>query len=199
MTEARVGRLLAACLHQAILETMPPRLEFYETWLHGEGLREGSIGRAPMTAVLGFLRTEGPEYDRVVTRAGRLAAEWTLATLPPLQRRFVSSMPRPLRARAALRVARGIIRDISSGTRATTRVRRQTARVDVADSLFCAVRERSATPLCGFYVAVLAETLTRLGVPAQGRVERCHAVDAGSCVITLELFSAGMAAPAMAA
>ena len=81
MTEARVGRLLAACLHQAILDDLPQRIEFYEHWLHSEGLRDGNIGLSPMIAVLGFLRTEGDAYDLVASRAGQLAAEWTVTSL----------------------------------------------------------------------------------------------------------------------
>ena len=37
MTEAQLGRLLAACLHQAIADVLPQRLEFYEEWLDPRG------------------------------------------------------------------------------------------------------------------------------------------------------------------
>ena len=59
MSEARIGRVLVASLHQAIADLLPTRLEFYENWLNVAGLREGTIGLAPLTAVLSFLRTEG--------------------------------------------------------------------------------------------------------------------------------------------
>ena len=107
MTEARVGRLVPACLHQAIQEALPRRLDFYENWLHSQGLHDGSIGLAPLTAVLGFLRTEGQGYNDVVRRAGVLAAEWTVASMSPSRRRFVGSLPRALRLRAGMRVALG--------------------------------------------------------------------------------------------
>jgi hypothetical protein len=80
MTPARVGRLLAACLHQAIGDVLPERLEFYEFWLSSEGLRDGSIGLAPISAVLGFLRTEDA-YQQVTTQAGRLAAARTVVAM----------------------------------------------------------------------------------------------------------------------
>jgi predicted hydrocarbon binding protein len=192
--------LLAATLHQGILDVLPQRIDFYEHFLSSDGLRDGSIGPAPMLAVLGFLRTEGDAYGPVVTRAGRLAAEWTVASMPPIQRRTILMLPRPLRARAAMRVAARIVRLVSSGSRASTEVRKSTARLSVKASPFCAVRERQTIPLCGFYAAVAAETLTRLGVPALAHVERCRAVDGASCVIALELSGAGAAAdPAMAA
>ena len=81
MTEAHIGRLLAASLHQAIGELLPLRLEFYEVWLRSEGLRNGSIGAAPISAVLGFLRTE-PQYHEIVGLDARLGerrqSEWVL-------------------------------------------------------------------------------------------------------------------------
>ena len=40
MTEAGIGRVLVASLHQGIADVLPTRLEFYENWLHPEGLRE---------------------------------------------------------------------------------------------------------------------------------------------------------------
>jgi len=200
MTEARVGRLLAACLHQAIADVLPQRIEFYEHWLNSEGLRDGSIGIGPITAVLGFLRTEGDGYDRVVARAGRLAAEWTMASRPTFRRRSIAWMPQRLRVWAALRVAAGIVHDISSASRARVRVRRRAARFAVTTSLFCTVRDAQQLPLCGFYAAVATESLSQMGVPARGHVERCRAVDGGVCTIAIDFSGAGAAAdPAMAA
>ena len=59
MREAGIGRVLVASLHQGIADILPTRLAFYENWLNAEGLREGTIGLAPLFAVLSFLRTEG--------------------------------------------------------------------------------------------------------------------------------------------
>jgi hypothetical protein len=200
MTEARVGRLLAACLHQAILDRLPQRIEFYEHWLHSEGLRDGNIGLSPMIAVIGFLRTEGEAYDGVVARAGELAAEWSIASLSSFKRRLILSLPRPLRVRAALGVAKGIVRSIFSATKASSRVRRREARLSIKASLFCDVREHQRMALCGFYRGVAVTTLAAFGIPAAGRVESCQAIAEGPCVIALELFSSQAASdPAMAA
>ena len=77
MSEPRIGRVLVASLHQAIAEVLPSRLDFYENWLNVTGLREGTIGLAPLSAVLSFLRTEGDAYDRVTARAGELeSTDW---------------------------------------------------------------------------------------------------------------------------
>jgi hypothetical protein len=200
MTEARVGRLLAACLHQAILDQLPQRLEFYEHWLHSEGLRDGNIGLSPMIAVIGFLRTEGEAYDGVVARAGEVAAEWSIASLSGFKRRLILSLPRPLRLRAALGVAKGIVRSIFSATKASSGVRRREARLSINASLFCDVREQQRMALCGFYRGVAVRTLAAFGIPATGRVESCHAIAEGPCVIALELFGTQAASdPAMAA
>ncbi len=193
MTEVRVGRLVGACLHQAIADQLPQRLEFYEHWLRSESLRDGSVGLAPITAVMGFLRTEGQAYDPVVVRAGELAAEWTIQSMPALRRRVIRWLPRRLRTRAALRIAAGVVRLVSSTSRASSRLRRHQARFDVAPSLFCTVRETSEAPLCGFYVGVATRALAEFGIAAQGRVDMCRAAGGATCVITLDL---GAAAPA---
>jgi hypothetical protein len=199
MSDARIGRLLAPCLHQAILDLLPQRLEFYEHWLSSASLRDGSLGLAGTTAVLGFLRTEGDGYDRVMTRAGRLAAEWTLDGMSPARRRSIMWLPRRLRARVALRLAAGVVRSICSVSRSSWRVRKRRARFTVTDSLFCSVRERQPLPLCAFNVAVVIETLVRLGIPAHGGAAECRAVSGAGCVALIELAAAPAADPALAA
>jgi hypothetical protein len=150
--------------------------------------------------VIGFLRTEGQDYGRVVARAGTLAAEWTVLSLPSVTRRIQTSLPRPFRTRAATRVAATIIRDVLSTTAVKARVRRDRVRLDVRSSLFCTVRERQALPLCGFYAAVAVETLKRFNLASRAEIEECRAVSGGSCVLTLKLVDAGQAInPALAA
>ena len=63
MREAGIGRVLVASLHQGIADILPTRLTFYENWLNAEGLRDGTIGLAPLYAVLSFLRQEGDAYE----------------------------------------------------------------------------------------------------------------------------------------
>src|SRR6476619_4709677 len=106
MSEPRIGRVLVASLHQSIGDVLPNRLEFYENWLNVSGLREGTIGLAPLSAVLSFLRTEGDAYDRVTSRAGEYAADWTVNNISGFERRVILSLPAGLRTRAGLRTAR---------------------------------------------------------------------------------------------
>src|SRR5436190_12814194 len=110
MSEARIGRVLVASLHQAIADLLPTRLEFYENWLNVAGLREGTIGLAPLTAVLSFLRAEGEAYHLITARAGEYAAAWTFDNVSTLERKIVLALPAGLRARAALWTVRRLVR-----------------------------------------------------------------------------------------
>src|SRR5438105_10790751 len=91
MREAGIGRVLVASLHQGIADILPTRLGFYENWLNAEGLREGTIGLAPLYAVLSFLRQEGDAYQLITTRAGEYAAEWTVESIDRKSTRLNSS------------------------------------------------------------------------------------------------------------
>jgi hypothetical protein len=180
--------VLVASLHQAIADLLPTRLEFYENWLNVNGLREGTIGLAPLTAVLSFLRTEGEAYNLITARAGEYAAAWTFENVSALERRLVPALPAGLRARAALRVARQLIRDTYPGSRALTRMKRGTISVDVRGSLFCEVREASGQPLCTFYAAATGGVLKLFGVEGEARVIECRALGGHrGCVLTVEL------------
>src|SRR5258707_4963051 len=128
MREAGIGRVLVASLHQAIADILPTRLAFYENWLNAEGLREGTIGLAPLYAVLSFLRQEGAAYKLITTRAGEYAADWTVQSMPPIQRAMIKAAPVWLRSRILLRLARRLVRSSHKGNRPISAMRRGTAR-----------------------------------------------------------------------
>ena len=200
MSEPRIGRFLVASLHQAIAEILPDRLEFYENWLSVAGLREGTIGLAPLLAVLSFLRGEGEVYTRIVSRAGECAADWTVNSLPTVERRLMKMLPLRLRARAALRTARGLVRATYPGSRAIVRLKKDTASVDLRGSLFCEVREASVQPLCGFYAAAISRVLNQFAVPAESHVETCRAAGGGQgCLMSIVVRQAPAGEPATAA
>jgi bacteriochlorophyll 4-vinyl reductase len=175
MSEPRIGRVLVASLHQAIADLLPARLEFYENWLNTSGLREGTIGLAPLSAVLSFLRSEGEAYNMITARAGEYAGEWTVNNLPALERRVIGALPVRLRMRVALRTVRTMVRATYPGSRAIVHLRRDGASVDLRGSLFCEVRETSMLPLCGFYAAAIGRVLRLLALPADARVTECRA------------------------
>jgi len=186
MTEAGIGRVLVASLHQAIADVLPNRLEFYENWLNPWGLLHGTIGLAPLNAVLSFLRLEGDVYHDVTERAGRYAAEWTVASQTPLTRMAIRALPQPLRVRAVLRVARLMVRASYVGSRALPKQRHGEWRVDVRGSIFCGSRN-AAQPLCPFYAAAVSRFLELYGLAGAAKARECRALGDSSCVMTLTL------------
>ncbi len=185
MRESDIGRVLVASLHQAIGDILPTRVGFYENFLVVDALRAGTIGLAPLSAVLSFLRQEGDEYERVMTTAGTSAAEWTVESMGPFERSTIASAPAWLRARLVLRAARQLVRRSCEQSRASSRYRRGIARVELTNSVFCAVREPAQRPLCGYYAAAFSRLLALFELPVAAAVVRCRGRGEGSCVLTL--------------
>src|SRR5580658_433727 len=183
MHEAGIGRVLVASLHQAIADILPTRLGFYENWLSAEGMREGTVGLAPTCAVLSFLRQEGDAYQIITTRAGEYAAEWTVQAMAPFPRAALRATPEWLRRRLVLRLARRVVRSSYHGSRAISRLGRETASVDVRASIFCTVRRPVAHPLCGFYAAAFTRLLFLFNVHAQTDVIACRGTGEATCLL----------------
>ena len=190
MREDGIGRVLVASLHQGIADTLPTRLGFYETWLNAEGLRGGTIGLAPLNAVLSFLRQEGEAYTVVTARAGAYAADWTVQSMPPLQRTMTRVAPVWLRRRILLGFARRLVRSSYKGSHAVSRLRGGTARVDLRGSVFCTVRDRVPHPLCGFYAAAFTRLLALFDVAARTDVVACRGTGEATCVLEVALAGA---------
>jgi bacteriochlorophyll 4-vinyl reductase len=187
MREAGIGRVLVASLHQGIADILPTRLSFYENWLNAEGLREGTIGLAPLYAVLSFLRQEGDAYRLITTRAGEYAAEWTVQSMPPMQRAMIKASPVWLRSRMLLRLARQLVHSSYTGSRAIARLRNGTVSFDLRASVFCQVREPVAHPLCGFYAAAFTRLLALFDIGARTEVVACRGTGETSCLLKMAL------------
>lgn len=187
MRDAGIGRLLVASLHQGIADRLPDRLEFYENWLNPRGLRDGTIGLAPLHAVLSFLRTEGEDYGRVTTTAGEYAAQWAVSELPALTRWAATRLPVRLRRRVALGVARTLVARAYTGSRTRLTMRNAIGTIEIRSSIFCGVRERVASPLCQFHAAAIARVLTELGIPARTTIEACQATGDGLCRVSVDM------------
>jgi len=150
-------------------------------------LRDGTIGLAPFYAVLSFLRQEGDVYHIITSRAGEYAAEWTVESMPPLQRAIIRASPEWLRGRLLVRLARRLVRNSYQGSRTVARVRAGTARIDVRASIFCSVREPVGHPLCGFYAAAFTRLLTLFNVRTQAEVLACRGTGEPACVMSMAL------------
>jgi hypothetical protein len=188
--------VLVASLHQAIADLLPTRLGFYENWLNAEGLREGTIGLAPLYAVLSFLRQEGDAYYMITARAGEYAAEWTVASMKPTRRRFIRFAPAWLRRRLLLRLGRRLVRESYQGSRATSRVRHGVARVDLRASVFCVVREPVGQPLCGFYAAAMVRFAALFDLRSRAQVIACRGTGEQTCILSIDAVHAMTAAEA---
>jgi len=167
---------------------IPERLPFYENWLTPPGLRDGKFGLAPMHAVLSFLRREGQtSYDQVMTRAGHYTADWGYAEVSAFERTLVRSAPSWLRLRWVLRLCRRLVRQTFKGSRAVVRLRKGTGTVDIRASIFCAVRETTAFPMCGYYSAAVERFLQRFDIDAQVDVRQCRASGGSACTIAVTI------------
>jgi hypothetical protein len=195
MREEGIGRVLVASLHQGIADILPTRLGFYENWLNAEGLRDGTIGLAPLYAVLSFLRQEGDAYELITTRAGDYAAEWTVQSMAPFERALIKAAPTWLRGRLVLRLAGRLVKASYQGSRVVSRVRRGTASVDVRASIFCTVREPVPRPLCGFYAAAFSRLLTLFDLQTKAQVVRCRGTGEPSCIVEIPLNNLAEVAP----
>ena len=199
MREADIGRVLVASLHQGIADMLPSRLSFYENWLSAEGLREGTIGLAAVSAVLSFLRQEGEAYQLITRRAGQYAAEWTVQSMPAFKRALVKAAPERVRGRLALRIARRLVRRSYRGSRAIARFRRGTASIDLRASIFCTVRDPAPQPLCGFYESAFTRLLALFDVRARAEVVACRGTGESTCMVTVALLDASEGARTEAA
>lgn len=187
MRDAGIGRLLVASLHQGIADRLPDRLEFYENWLNPRGLRDGTIGLAPLHAVLSFLRTEGDDYGRVTTTAGEYAAEWAVSELSPLRRWAATRLPGLLRRHVAIGVARSLIVRAYTGSRTSLAMRKRVATLEIRNSIFCGVRDRVPAPLCQFHAAAVTRVLRDLGHPAITTIIACQATGDGVCRVQIDM------------
>ena len=167
MVDAGIGRLLISSLHQGIADAAPSRLDFYEEWLSPEGMRDGRIGLAPLGAVLSFLhREEAPANGEIVSRAGRVAADWTYHDLSPVRRWFIRQLPVTLRTRAALGLGRRLVFATVRQSTIKTRLKGSEGEVDIHSALFDQLREPATIPMRAFYAAALARLLAHCAVDA---------------------------------
>ena len=185
MNEAGIGRLLVASLHQGIADLLPTRLEFYEAWLNPSGLRDGRIGLAPLAAVLSFLRQEGEVYKLIAARAGEYTAEWSVADLPAFQRAVLRAAPPRVRVHLVMRLARQMIRNTYSGSRAIVRWKKGRGAVDIRGSIFCEVRDRVEQPLCEFYASAIRRLMYLFSLDVEVGTEQCRATGGGQCLMTV--------------
>ncbi len=192
MSEARIDRLLAAALHQAIGDVTPPRLEFYEGYLKPRGWREDTVNLAPLAAVLSFLRHEPPgTYADVMTGAATYAAAWVYDALPWHVRARGRLTPRRLRLRQLGRIGRQHVERGYRGTKVALSVRRGVLTAEIRGSIFCNTRDQAGAPHCRYYQAFFEQLLARDGLLlGESRIDACRAGGGDVCLVHIELAAA---------
>lgn len=181
MSEARIGRLVSAALHQALADQLPDRLEFYEDYLPPRRLRAGTIGLASFSAALSFLRRDGNAYEAVMRDAGEYAARWLWDDTSRLRQAWWRRLPSWWRMRVALRLAGRLVGSTVRGSRAKATVKKGHGRLDIRGSAFCDVRDRALSPLCDFYGAAVATLCERLQLDAHVSLGACRAMGGERC------------------
>ena len=175
MTEARIGRLLAACLHGAIADCCRSGSSSTNT-----GSRPTACATAPSA-----WRRSRPSWDSFARRARRTTrsvvaqASWPPSgPLPRCRRRGAAGSAgcrgRGARApRFAWRRHRSALR---SSSRASTRVRRNCRPSRSRQLVVLCGPRAQATPLCGFLRGRRGRDAAAIRIGAVGRTERCRAV-----------------------
>lgn len=187
MSEARIDRLLAAALHQAIADLLPLRLEFYEAYLRPRGWREDAVNLAPVTAVLSFLRHEdGDTYDAVMVQAATYASTWWMAGQPWHVRTGGRHLPVWMRLRQVGKLARRHFEASYKGTKVRVRVRRRRLELEIRGSIFCSTRDHASRPCCRYYQAFVESLVAHDGSPHTGHIVACRALGGDHCVVRLD-------------
>ena len=188
MSEARIDRLLAASLHQAIADLLPMRLEFYESYLRPRGWREDAVNLAPVAAVLSFLRREDEDtYDAVMGKAAAYASEWWMLAQPWHVRSAGRMLPVRMRLRQLATLARRHFETSYRGTKVRTRVRRRQIEIEIRGSIFCNARDHAQHPQCRYYLAFVNALLVREGMRGEGQIVACRAVDGDTCLLRIDV------------
>jgi hypothetical protein len=192
MSEARIDRLLAAALHQAIADLLPMRLEFYESYLRPRGWREDAVNLAPVTAVLSFLRHEdGETYDAVMVQAAAYAATWWMASQPWHVRAGRRLLPLWMRLRQVGTLARRHFEASYRGTKVQVRVRRRRLELEIRGSIFCNARDNATGPHCRYYLAFVEKLVAPDGFVSTGQLTACRALGGDCCVVRLDVAEGG--------
>ena len=121
-----------------------------------------------------------------------------MQSMPSSRRAMLKAAPAWLRRRILLRLARRLVRESYTGSRAVSRIRRGTASIDLRASVFCSVREPVPHPLCGFYAAAFTRLLALFDIGARTEVVACRGTGEPTCVLKVAMANGQPVAPAEA-
>ena len=95
----------------------------------------------------------------------RFAVDWTIESWPAAATGAVHALPRFMRRRVAMRLARRVLQQLGAVGRLVVRRRAGALEAELVDSVFCDVRAVTAGPLCAFHAAVTARFFERFDLP----------------------------------
>ncbi len=121
----------------------------------------------------------------IAARAGEYTAEWSVADLPAFQRAVLRAAPPRVRVHLVMRLARQMIRNTYSGSRAIVRWKKGRGAVDIRGSIFCEVRDRVEQPLCEFYASAIRRLMYLFSLDVEVGTEQCRATGGGQCLMTV--------------
>jgi hypothetical protein len=192
MSEARIDRLLAAALHQAIADLLPERLEFYESYLRPRGWREDAVNLGPVTAVLSFLRHEdGDIYDAVMVQAAAYSSKWWMSRQPWHVRTASRVLPVWMRLRQVGTLAKRHVETSYRGTKVRVTVRQKQLELQIRGSIFCSSREQVHEAPCRYYRAFVEALVANDAFPHRAETVACRALGGECCVVRLDVLEPG--------
>src|SRR4029453_19509582 len=97
------------------------------------------------------------------------------------------------RSRMLLRLARRLVHECYTGSRAISRMRHGAASIDLRASVFCSVREPAPHALCGFYAAAFTRLLALFDIGARTEGIACRAAGERGCVPKVAIQNGGPA------
>ena len=189
MTEAGIGRVLVASLHQGIADILPDAPGVLRELAEPRGLapRDDRPGAAARGAQLPPAGRGGLPPDHAARRASTPPSGRSRRRVTS-RRSFTRRLPRGPRSRAVLRLACRTVRQTYVGTRAIVRLRRGEGTVDLRGSLFCGIRDSSRRAALRLLRApALSRFFELYSLPAAVRLGECRATGDRSCILAVSL------------
>jgi hypothetical protein len=84
-------------------------------------------------------------------------------------------------------LCRQLVAQTFRGSRATTRLRKGAGTFNIRASIFCAVRERAAFPMCAFYRSALERFLQKCEIDAAVDLNQCRASGDAVCTMAVTI------------
>src|SRR4029453_10059842 len=99
------------------------------------------------------------------------------------------------RSRMLLRLARRLVHECYTGSRAISRMGHGAASIDLRASVFCSVREPVPQALCGFYAAAFTRLLALFDIGARTEVVACRGTGRPAGVLKVAMANGQPAGP----